>query len=544
MQCEARHQRRNLRDSLKLTRPLCRADKEDQDASLEGQEGHRIMKQVDDMLKLVPKVAGDILIDGSNSAPTHTSAEAGPPEIEGSLDSPPAYEPPATEPSTLSPSGPSTSSPPAAQGSSFWDLTSIKQSFSALTAGLRSKPDPLVSALCEASRRGDVSQMAGLLKHGANIDGKNEDRETPLHCAIMANQVQAVRLLLASGVDLKTWSKMPAMFLAASVGHISIARMLLQRGGPGADVKAKNVSGQQYFVDVVGSGNIDGVRFLLEHGADARVKSISGRPVVVQAARKGSLGMVKLLFDFGADVNSADVAGASLVSLALEKSDMDLMELLLTRGAKPNSRRGDGERVLATAISKGKIPFAKRLMQAGADGNVDDITGQKAIISVVKGSKIENKEKVELVRMLLQNGAKATSKDIFWPHMRALPLAVDNGVDGEVIAMLLRHGADSTNTLHNGETPLTEAINKGRVDQIEALLANGADPNLANKNDKTPLILALVKQDLGLVRLLRQHGAELDSPGQSAREFAMTLGQPDILQVLGLGPAPGSDRDW
>lgn len=488
--------------------------------------------------------AGDILVFNadSSSIPSYSPPSAGPAKDAAETEEPPpySYEPSAAPGSSAA--GPCTACPSSASTTAAQDGgwgVYVKHTFKALTAGLRAKPDPLVTALCEASRRGEVTQVAALLSQGANTDGKNEDGETPLQCAILANQEASARLLLSSGAsEEKQWSKMPPMFLAASVGNVEIAQMIYERGGPGANTRKDSISGQPYFVDVVSTGNLDGVRFLLERGAKAGAHSIAGRPIVAQAARKGNIDMVRLLLDFGADVNANDVTGNSMLAIALDKSNLELMDLLLARGAKPNSKTTSGERVLATALSRRSLPFAKRLLEAGADGNVDDIYGQKVIVSVVKDTKVFDDDKVWLVRMLLDRGAKTTSKDILWPSMHLIPLAVDKDVGGSVIALLCQRGADSGKMLQNGEMPLTHAINNGGIGQVKALLENGADPNLSNKNGKTPLMQAVVKQDLNLVKLLVDRGADVDAQGHSAREFALTLGRADILEALGVASTP------
>ena len=523
-----------------------RTQKEDQDAALDGSQGRDIIATADDAGSMLSK-AGDILVfnTDSSSTPSYSPPSAGPAKDAAETEEPPpySYEPSAASESSATPgssaAGPSIASTTSAQGGG-WGVY-VKHTFKALTAGLRAKPDPLVTALCEASRRGEVTQVAALLSQGANTDGKNEDGETPLQCAILANQEGSARLLLSSGAgEEKQWSKMPPMFLAASVGNVAIARLIYERGGPGANTRKDSMSGQPYFVDVVSSGNLDGVRFLLERGARAGAQSIAGRPVVVQAARKGNIEMVRLLLDFGAEVNANDITGNSMLAIALDKSNLELTDLLLARGAKPNSKTTSGERVLATALSRRNLPFAQRLLEAGADGNVDDIYGQKVIVSVVKDTKISDDDKVWLVRMLLDRGAKTTSKDIMWPSMHLIPLAVDKDVGGSVIALLCQRGADSGKMLQNGETPLTHAINNGRIGQIKALLENGADLNLSNKSGKTPLMQAVVKQDLNLIKLLVERGADVDAQGHSAREFALTLGRADILEALGFVSTPNA----
>src|SRR5690349_11935731 len=71
--------------------------------------------------------------------------------------------------------------------------------FKALTSSLRSKPDPLVSALCHAASRGDEQQILAFISQGINIHGRNEDGNTPLKCAMLQDQAGAAVILISAG---------------------------------------------------------------------------------------------------------------------------------------------------------------------------------------------------------------------------------------------------------------------------------------------------------------------------------------------------------
>ncbi|KAI6782834.1 putative ankyrin repeat protein-like protein [Emericellopsis cladophorae] len=426
--------------------------------------------------------------------------------------------------------------------SNSWVLP-ITKSFKALTAGIWAKPDPLVNALCEASRRGDTAQMAALLQQGTNIDGKNDRGETALHCAIVENHAKAARLLFTLGASDNIWSKMPPMFLAASLGNLDVAQMIYQRGGSAADVKKFSMSGQSYFVDVVSSGNLAGVRFLLEKGANARAQSNSGRPAVVIAARKCNIEMVRLLLNFGAKVTSDDLSGNSMVGIALDKDNLELLDLLLERGAMLGGRTTSGDRVLAAAVARRNVPFALRMLENGADGNSEDLMGQKVIVSVIKDQKLGEEDKCALVRALLKNGAKTTASDLVWHQAHLLELALTKGASSRIGRLILEAGADVTRRIGDGETPLTYAIARDWTDWVRELLEHGADPDAADKHAKTPLLQSLMKGDnLDMARLLIAHGADTDLPSGSARAFALSLGRADVMELVGLKPSSSSPR--
>ncbi|KAG9251972.1 ankyrin repeat-containing domain protein [Emericellopsis atlantica] len=568
---------------------LAMPERDDQDAVLDGPAGRRIIEQAGDAGKMLAK-AGEIIVNSAeDEAPAYDSSP--PPQpmtaLEGPdlTDLPPPYEAAtSTTPylGTNAAASPGAASPPdtplttsrsasiaesshslgrrslsfagpvppnrsgQASGSSSrsnsW-VTPITNSFKALTAGIWAKPDPLVNALCEASRRGDTGQIAALLQQGTNVDGKNDRGETALHCAIVENHAKAARLLFTLGASDNIWSKMPPMFLAASLGNIDVAEMIYQRGGSAADVKKSSMSGQSYFVDVVSSGNLAGVRFLLEKGANARAQSNSGRPAVVIAARKCNIEVVRLLLNFGAKVTSDDVSGNSMLGIALDKDSLELLDLLLERGAKLSGRTTSGDRVLAAAVARRNVRFALRMLEQGADGNSEDLMGQKVIVSVIKDQKLAEEDKFALVRALLKNGAKTTASDLVWHQAHLLELALTKGASSRIGGLILEAGADATRCIGDGETPLIYAIARDWTEWVRELLEHGADPDAADKHGKTPLIQSLMKGDnLDMARLLITHGADTDSPSGSARAFALSLGRADIMELVGLKPSSSTTR--
>ena len=503
---------------------------------LNGEEGRRLTEQGGDALKMITK-GGEILIDGDTATPVYSSSSTGKAggassskekekeEKEASEHGPSDKAPPPTYEQAAA--GAASSTKPGSSSSGEGRLQSLKHSFQALTFNLFSKPDPLASALCEASRRGDKAQVEALLKQpGVDADGRNQEGTTPLTCAINANHQAIARLLIDAGAGFQSGSGMPLMFLAAATGALEIADMLYDRGGPPANVRGESLVGQPHFIDALDYGSAEGVRWLLDRGADPRAESITGQPAVVRAAEKGSVEMVDALLQAGAKVTSGDNC---LMGIALEKPDTRLMQLLIEHGAKLSSRISDDERVLAKAIRKKRYAHAKCLLEAGADGNVEDEDEVKAIIAVLKEPWKQPAEQAEMVRLLLHNGAKTNSKDSAF--RTPLNLAIDRGLDSQVVDVLAKHGAEVNKTLRGGDTPLVRAINIGRSDYVKVLLERGANVNAPSKDEKSPLLRALMRHDLELVRLLRrQHGAVLDD---AAREFAWKQGEKStVVQAL------------
>ncbi|KAK0761295.1 hypothetical protein N5P37_006243 [Trichoderma harzianum] len=474
---------------------------------------------------------GESQASGSNS--TSNAPKDAHEEEEDESAEPPPYSPqveaeaePATEAQAEAPS-----SSPQPSGISWGSV--FRNSFKAIANTLVPQPGPFVSALCQAASIGDIQQIAGFLTQGANINGRNENGKNALQCAILADQEDAARLLLASGASTSGsgWSGMPPLFLAASVGNINSAKMFLGRG---ASIDEKSTSGQYYFVDVVLSGNLDGIRFLLEQGCSANTKNISGEAVIANAVRKKQMALVELLFEFGAKIKSTDISGRNLLAVALDKKDYEMAELLLKKGAKPSAKNLSGMPLLVDEINNRRLKTAKLLLDWGADPNTKDWHSQPVLLIVIKSSKIAAEDKIDMVRQLFAKGAKADVKDCF-SKTPAICYAVEAGIS-EIISLMLQNGAKTTATMQNGDSLLKYAIDHGRKDLTEALLHYGADPNYSvGDNGVKPVVQALVKQDLDMVRLLREAGADVN--GQEVQDVARALARAEVYEALGM-PAP------
>lgn len=475
--------------------------------------------------------------ESSSASGSGSSSNPPPAQPAGGIASPPPYSAEA-EPSSSS----SSPEPPKVS----WGQ-SLKNSFKALALSFKPKPEPFVSALCQAATIGDIQQIAGFLTQGANINGRNENNKTALQCAILNDQEDASRLLLASGASISGsgWSDIPPLFLAASVGSLNSAKMLIEKG---ASIDEKSEWGESYFVGVVASGNMEGIRFLLKQGCSARTENINGEAVIVKAVQKKDTKLVELLLEFGASLTSTDISGRSLLAVALDKKDYEMAELLLKMDAKPDDSTLYGNPLLADEISNRRIKTAKLLLDWGANPNTTNWYSQPVLLIAIKDSKMPQEEKMDIVRHLFAKGARGNVYDSS-SEGPAIRYAMETGLP-ELVSLLLRHGAKTTDQMSNGDSLLKYAIDQGRRDLVETLLLYGADPdyNPAKNGIKPvkPLVQALVKQDLEMIRLLREAGADTSTP--EVRDVAKALAKTEVYEALGIRhmppPADGSPPNY
>ncbi|PNP58394.1 hypothetical protein FNYG_15057 [Fusarium nygamai] len=413
---------------------------------------------------------------------------------------PPSYPEPV--PTTTSPviASPSTSSPLVQspvnncrrpKGSSF---------FRALTSGFR-KHDPLVSTLCQAAARGDEPQVSGLISQAANINGRNEDGDTPLKCAIRYDQVGTARLLLQAGAQS---NKLPPLFKAASVGSLKVAKMLIDSGENiiwmvssllenGAPVNAKNERREEVIVQAVKTDNIEVARLLLAHDANPSAKDAIGEEIIVYAVKKGNLELANILLDHGADRNAESAVKQTILYTAVQSGNADMVGLLLDKGANAHQ--------------------------------------QPILIKVIRNPFLNNDEKVEVMNMLMANGASPETVDIIF-GLPAICHAVEMPSTPVVQALLSR--AVNTNVrMLSGQTLLIYSIDVNRQNTVEALLAQGVDVNEVDGLNRTPLKLALMRLDYNLTAKLMDYGADPTAKeNQEAVKFIKAVGRKDLQELL------------
>src|SRR4051794_35637253 len=140
----------------------------------------------------------------------------------------------------------------------------------------------------EAAALGDVERL-----RGADLSVRGGDGFTPLHLAAFFGGADAVRAILATGVD--------------------------------ANADADNTFGVRPIHSASAVGDHASVRALLEAGANPNVHQQGGYTPLHTAAHNGDAALVRLLLEHGADPRAADESGTTPAGMA---ADDDVRALL------------------------------------------------------------------------------------------------------------------------------------------------------------------------------------------------------------------------
>ena len=121
-----------------------------------------------------------------------------------------------------------------------------------------------------------------------------------------------------------------ALQLASREGHVEVACILVEHG---ADVTAKDDSGETPLHQASSARCVDLAQFLVENGANATAEDNWGRTPLHLASRVGSLDLARLLVGHGANVTAQNEEGSTPLHEAAEMGIVDLARFLVEHGA-------------------------------------------------------------------------------------------------------------------------------------------------------------------------------------------------------------------
>jgi ankyrin repeat protein len=378
-----------------------------------------------------------------------------------------------------------------------------------------------MTALLWAAHHDDLRLATVLIESGADAKAANRYAVTPLSLACTNGNATLVELLLKADADPKATlrgGETPLM-IAARTGKPGPVKALLARG---AEVNAKDRKGQTALMWAAAEGHANVTAMLLEAGADFRTRLPSGFTPMLFAAREGRLDVVRVLLKAGADVNEAIEAkksvsrgaapGTSALLLAVENGHFELAIALVKAGADPNDQRSG-------CASLHMISWVRKPNRGDSEDGDPPPIGSGKLTSL------------EFVKEIVALGAKvnlAQKKGVpgrgILGRVGATPLiAAASTSDVALVRTLIELGADPKHPNAQGSTPLLAAAGVGigapeeaagsepeALEVIAELLKLGADVNAVDKNGETAMHGAAYRNHPKVVQLLADRGHKID----------------------------------
>ncbi|KAM0917958.1 hypothetical protein ACQ4PT_009345 [Festuca glaucescens] len=172
---------------------------------------------------------------------------------------------------------------------------------------------------------GDLHQLTGLIRAGADPKNADYDGRSPLHLAASKGYEDIVQFLIHEGADINLTDKFGSTPLLEAVkqGHGRVATLLYTKG---AKLNLENAGSRLCIA--VSKGDSEFIQGALAYGADPNSKDYDHRSPLHIAAAEGLYMMAKLLVDAGASVFATDRRGTTPLDEARESGSKPLMRLL------------------------------------------------------------------------------------------------------------------------------------------------------------------------------------------------------------------------
>ncbi|KAF4116335.1 hypothetical protein G5714_003824 [Onychostoma macrolepis] len=303
--------------------------------------------------------------------------------------------------------------------------------------------------------------------------------------------------------------------------------------------------------------NIKVSRLLIMGGANVnyRTEVLNNAPILCVHAHLGYLETVALLLEFGADVDGVSESGLTPLSYAAAAGHLPIITALCSKKAKVDHLDKNGQCAMVHAGLRGHLEVVKYLVQcewntegqqAGSFSKSHAV--QQALIAAASMGY------TEIVSYLLdlpekdeeeEERAQINNFDTLWGET-ALTAAAGRG-KLDVCRLLLEQGAAVAQPNRRGIVPLFSAVRQGHWQIVDLLLNHGADVNMADKQGRTPLMMAASEGHLGtaefllaqghlpLVRALVERGAataHADKSGRTPLDLAAFYGDSEVVQYL------------
>uniref|UniRef100_UPI0037E9A0AC protein TANC2 isoform X1 n=1 Tax=Semicossyphus pulcher TaxID=241346 RepID=UPI0037E9A0AC len=298
--------------------------------------------------------------------------------------------------------------------------------------------------------------------------------------------------------------------------------------------------------------NIKVSRLLMMGGANVnyRTEVLNNAPVLCVHSHLGYMDMVALLLEFGASVDAPSESGLTPLGYAAAGGHMAIVTALCRRRAKVDHLDKNSQCALVHAALRGHMEVVKFLIQCDWSLGPQQQSPQSQQQAAFSKSHAVQQALIaaasmgytEIVSYLLDlpekdeeevERAQINNFDTLWGET-ALTAASGRG-KLEVCRLLLEQGAAVAQPNRRGIVPLFSAVRQGHWQIVDLLLTHGADVNLPDKQGRTPLMMAASEGHLGTVEFLLAQGASLslmDKEGLTALSWACLKGHLPVVRCL------------
>ncbi|XP_041057733.1 protein TANC1 isoform X1 [Carcharodon carcharias] len=286
--------------------------------------------------------------------------------------------------------------------------------------------------------------------------------------------------------------------------------------------------------------NVKVSRLLILGGASVnyRTEALNNAPILCVQSHLGHQEMVNLLLEFGAEVDHISESGITPCCHAAAAGHLNIVTLLCKKGAKVDYTDKNGQCALVHASLRGHREVIKYLLQvdwALTTQHQHSFRKSQALQqALIAAASMGHTEIVKNLQELdNENRVEINSFDTLWGET-ALTAAAGRG-KLEVCELLLQQGAVVSHPNRRGIAPVFCAARQGHWQIADLLFQHGADLNATDKQGRTPLMVASCEGHVSTVEFLLSKGASIssiDKEGLTPLSWSCLKGQKSVVQTL------------
>uniref|UniRef100_A0A8C1ZI78 Tetratricopeptide repeat, ankyrin repeat and coiled-coil containing 1a n=1 Tax=Cyprinus carpio TaxID=7962 RepID=A0A8C1ZI78_CYPCA len=280
--------------------------------------------------------------------------------------------------------------------------------------------------------------------------------------------------------------------------------------------------------------NVKVSRLLILGGASVcyHTEVLNSAPVLCVQSHLGHLEMAALLLECGAPVDGQSENGMTCLCYASAAGHLPLVTLLCKKGAKVDHSDKSGQCALVHAALRGHAEIVQYLREQEWSSDLKNKALQQALIAA---SSMGHTQVVK--RMLALNNDEFSVQidgyDTLWGETALTAAAGRGKLEGCVF--LLDQGASVTQPNRRGVAPIFNAVRHGHTQVAELFLQRSADVNCSDKHGRSLLMVAASEGHLETVDFLLSQGAcmtAVDKEGLTPLGWACLKGQKKVVEFL------------
>ena len=305
-----------------------------------------------------------------------------------------------------------------------------------------------------------------LLDHNADIDAKDEDEWTALHCAVIREHSAVVQLLLENRADVEAADKtgVTSLILAAHYGRLAIMNAL---AGKGANIEAEDEY-ETALIRASKGGHKEVLQSLLRKGAKpSALDHKCGETALHWAAERGHESISELLLLHEGLLDAQDAFGETALHYAAGNGHELVAEVLLRNRPTVLLQDKKGWTPRAYAEQNGHTNISRILKEYSGDMPELDITETGGRIALIEAAGLGQEVKMW---QLVKKGANLEARDEY--GRTALSIAASGG-HKMTVELLIENGAEIEAKDMYGKTALMYAA-QGHKAVLQLLLKKEA----------------------------------------------------------------------